>query len=75
MYFKINIFTILYQDYIHAHKQTNIVCEFIVGAKGIFKNDSKEMMYKKLQNNDIIKKYYILYNAFKSCNNIILFKF
>jgi hypothetical protein len=39
------------------------VCEFIVGAKGIFHIDSREMMYKKLQNNDILKKYYVLNNA------------
>lgn len=36
------------------------MCDFIVGAKGLFKNDSKEMMYKKQQNIEIIKKYYFL---------------
>lgn len=51
----------LQQDYTHQHKQKNIVCDFIVGAKGMCSNDSKETMYKKQQNNDIIKKYLIYY--------------
>lgn len=49
------------QDYIHEYKLKNIVCEFIVGARGILSPDCREMVYKKQQNNDIIKKYFIIY--------------
>ncbi|XP_003240109.1 endoribonuclease dcr-1 isoform X4 [Acyrthosiphon pisum] len=45
------------KDYIEEFNQVNIVCEFIVGARGIFSPDCKEMVYKKQQNNDIIKKF------------------
>ncbi|XP_060881396.1 endoribonuclease Dicer-like isoform X5 [Metopolophium dirhodum] len=45
------------KDYIDEFNQVNIVCEFIVGARGIFSPDCKEMVYKKQQNNDIIKKF------------------
>jgi len=48
------------QDYINEFNQVNIACEFIVGARGIINSDSKEMVYKKQQNNDIIKKYFII---------------
>ncbi|XP_026808824.1 endoribonuclease Dicer-like isoform X3 [Rhopalosiphum maidis] len=45
------------KDFIHEYNQKNIICEFIVGARGIFSPDCKEMVYKKQQNNDIIKKF------------------
>jgi len=57
------------QDYIDEFNQVNIVCEFIVGARGIFSPDCKEMVYKKQQNNDIIKKYFIVKILLKLNNN------
>uniref|UniRef100_A0A2H8TDA5 Endoribonuclease Dicer n=1 Tax=Melanaphis sacchari TaxID=742174 RepID=A0A2H8TDA5_9HEMI len=45
------------KDFILEYNLKNIVCEFIVGARGIFSPDCKEMVYKKHQNNDIIKKF------------------
>ncbi|XP_027844608.1 endoribonuclease Dicer isoform X4 [Aphis gossypii] len=45
------------KDFIQEYNQENIVCEFIVGARGIISPDSKEMVYKKQQNNDIIKRF------------------
>lgn len=60
------------QDYIDEFNLVNIVCEFIVGARGVFSPESKEMVYKKQQNNDIIKKYfynqYITYFTLKIYN-------
>ncbi|VVC34156.1 PAZ domain,Helicase, C-terminal,Ribonuclease III domain,DEAD/DEAH box helicase domain,P-loop containing [Cinara cedri] len=35
----------------------NIECDFIVGTKIMYNLDSKEMIYKKYQNNDIIKRF------------------
>lgn len=60
------------QDYINEFNLVNIVCEFIVGARGIFSPDSKEMVYKKQQNNDIIKKYFII--NILPCTSYILLK-
>jgi len=34
----------------------NIECDFIVGSRGIGSLESIELLYKKQQNNDIIKK-------------------
>jgi len=48
------------QDYIQEYNQKNIVCEFIVGKKGTSATDCDKNNYKKLQNNDIIKKYFIV---------------
>jgi len=48
------------QDYIQEYNLKNIVCEFIVGRKGLFAIDCKENDYKRIQNNDIIKKYFIV---------------
>lgn len=36
------------------------MCDFIVGARGMYNLESKEMIYKKQQNNDIIKKYFVI---------------
>lgn len=44
------------QEYVRDNRLTNIVCDFVVGARGMYNIDSKEMMYKKHQNNEIIKR-------------------
>jgi len=51
------------QDYIQEYHQKNIVCEFIVGKTGIFATDCKKNNYKKLQKNNIIKKYFIIHTS------------
>lgn len=47
---------VVLQEYINAYKLYNIECDFIVGARGILNLECREAVYKKKQNNDIIKK-------------------
>lgn len=57
-----------------VHGQTNIACDFIVEIKRTSMTESKEMIYKKHLNNEIIKKY-LFYLKFIVHNNLIKIKY
>ncbi|VVC42507.1 Hypothetical protein CINCED_3A023563 [Cinara cedri] len=45
------------KNLVHDNFLKNIECDYVVGARGMYNLDTKEMMYKKHQNNDIIKRF------------------